>query len=49
VYVVCHGVICVVDCGEYMGSKSHIGLHELGRLYTPSDKFQNVLIAIWTW
>jgi len=36
-YVVCHCVIYVVECGAYMGSKSHI--HDLQRLYTQSEIF----------
>jgi len=29
-YVVCHCVICVVDCGAYMGSENHI--HQFDRV-----------------
>jgi len=35
-YVVCHCVICVAECGAYMGSKNH--MHEL----------HTVHIATWT-
>jgi len=46
-YAVCHCVICVVDCGVYMGSNNHI--HELDRLYTQPDRFKNVHMATWRW
>jgi len=42
-YVVCHCVICVVECGAYMRSKSHV--HELHRLHT-IWKFKSVAYAL---